>query len=126
MLIVAHGCVQATNGKQQVAPMLEPLAEWPQQVGMSADTQIILAADTGYFSQANVQACEQAGIVALIACKREAHSGWLDRHLAPTPELPEQPTALGRMRHRLAPRQGDPRTRCASARSNRSSASSNR
>jgi transposase len=106
MLIVAHGCVQAPNDKQQVTPMLAPLSALAQQVGLSADTQITLAADTGYFSQANVEACEQAGIDPLIASKRESHSGWLDRRLAPVPELPEQPTALDRMRHRRATPEG--------------------
>ena len=106
MLIVAHACVQAPNDKQQVTPMLEPLSVLPQQVGLSADTEITLAADTGYFSQANVEACEQAGIVPLIACKRDAHSGWLGRRLAPAPELPEHPTALDRMRQRLATPEG--------------------
>jgi hypothetical protein len=102
MLIVAHACVQAPNDKQQVTPMLAPLAALPQQVGLSADTAVTLAADTGYFSQANGEACEQADIVPLIASQRESHSGWLDRQLAPAPKLPEHPTAVDRMRQLLA------------------------
>lgn len=102
MLILVHGCVQATNDKQQVQPMLDPLKTLPQQVGLDPDAPITLAADTGYCSQANVEACEKAGIVPLIAQKRESHSGWLDRHWAPRPVMPGNPTAMDRMRYRLA------------------------
>ncbi len=102
MLILAHGCVQASNDKRQVEPMLEPLKALPQQLGLKPDTAITLAADTGYHSQANVEACENAGITPLIAQKREAHSGWLDRRLTPLPSLPENANAVERMRHRLA------------------------
>jgi transposase len=106
MLILAYDCVQAANDKQQVTPMLAPLKALPQQIGLDNDTPIQLAADTGYFSEANVDACEAAQITPLIAQKRESHSGWLDRHLAPVPVLPADPTALETMRHRLATPEG--------------------
>nr|MCH9826631.1 transposase [Gammaproteobacteria bacterium] len=60
----------------------------------------------GYFSEHNVDACEAAQITPLIAQKREAHSGWLSRRLAPPPVKPDDPTALDRMRHRLATPEG--------------------
>jgi IS5 family transposase len=106
MLILAYDCVQAANDKQQITPMLEPLRALPQQIGEDKDTPIALAADTGYFSEANVEACEAAKITPLIAQKRESHSGWLDRRLAPTPAMPDTPTALEKMRHRLATPEG--------------------
>lgn len=106
MLILAYDCVQAPNDKQQVEPMLEPLRGLPQQIGLDPDTPIQLAADTGYFSEANVEACAAAQITPLIAAKRESHSGWLDRRLAPSPALPKDPTALDTMRHRLATPEG--------------------
>lgn len=106
MLILAYDCVQAANDKQQVEPMLGPLGALPQQIGLDKDTPITLAADTGYFSEHNVDACEAAQITPLIAQKREAHSGWLSRRLAPPPVKPDDPTALDRMRHRLATPEG--------------------
>jgi transposase len=102
MLVVRHGCVQASNDKQQVEPMLDALRALPQQIGQAPETPITLVADSGFFSQANVEACEAAKITPLIAQKREAHSGWLNRTLAPVPALPENANALERMRHRLA------------------------
>ena len=102
MMILAHGCVQAANDKQQVEPILAPLQALAQRLGQDSDPGITLAADTGYYSQANVEACERAGITPLIAQKREAHSGWLDRRRAPVSSLPVNANAVERMRHRLA------------------------
>lgn len=106
MLILAYDCVQAPNDKQQVKPMLDPLKALPQQIGLNNDTPITLAADTGYFSEANVEACATARIAPLIASKRESHSGWLAGRLAPPPTMPDNPTALERMRDRLATPEG--------------------
>jgi transposase len=106
MLIVAHDAVQAANDKRQVEPMLEPLQILPQQVGIEPVTPTTLLADTGYFSQANVEACAGHGIVPMVAEKRDTHRGWLDRKLAPIPLAPEDPTPLEAMRHRLATPEG--------------------
>jgi len=53
MLVVASGLSQAANDKQQLVPMLEALEELPGDIGVV--TQLL--ADTGYFSEANVNAC---------------------------------------------------------------------
>jgi hypothetical protein len=65
-LLAADVC-QATNDKQQLAPMLGKLAALPADLGQPE----ILLADTGSFSAANVQACGVAGIEPLIALGRE-------------------------------------------------------
>lgn len=106
MLILAYGCVQAPNDKQQLTPMLDPLSALPQQIGLDQHTAITLVADAGYFSEANVDACAAAQIMPLIAQKRDSHSGWLDRCLALPPVMPDNPTALEQMRHRLATPEG--------------------
>lgn len=107
MLIVQHNCVQAANDKQQVEPMLEALQALPQQLDMEHAAPIQLVANTGYFSQANVEQCEDAGIVLLIAQQRESHSGWLDRRLAPPPSRPDDKApALEKMRYRLVTPEG--------------------
>ncbi len=97
MLIVQTNAVQDTNDKQQVVPMLEKLAALPEELGeISA-----LVADTGYCSEANVDACSKREIEALIAMSREAHhQNPLERFAEPLP-LPEGATSMEAMRHRL-------------------------
>jgi IS5 family transposase len=91
--------VQAPNDKQQVAPMLGKLQGLPEELN---GTQELLA-DNGYFSEANVNACDAAGIAPLIALKRdEHHPHWSARFAepsgpAPAPDAPP----LDRMQHRL-------------------------
>src|ERR1035437_9384166 len=57
LLVVAVDVVQAPNDKQQLAPMLGKIGALPEDLG---DPETLLA-DTGYFSAANVEACEKAG-----------------------------------------------------------------
>jgi transposase len=69
LLVVATDVVQASNDKQQVTPMLAKLDALPDELG----TIETLLADTGYFSEANVQACVAAEIDPLIAIGRQPH-----------------------------------------------------
>ena len=102
LLVVAEAVTQATNDKEQVAPMLEQLAALPQSLGKVDQ----LLADTGFFSGKNVVACEKAGIEALIAVARdEHHVGWRERFTEPVP-LSETATAAERMAHRLKTKAG--------------------
>ena len=65
-----------------------------------------LLADSGYFSEANVEACAGAGVAPLIAHRRERHHlSWQDR-FAQAPPAPENATPLEAMRHRLATPEG--------------------
>lgn len=66
LLVVSTNVVQAANDKQQLAPMVEQLKALPEEIGKPET----LLADNGYFSAANVTACEVAGIVPLIATGR--------------------------------------------------------
>ncbi|TXL69075.1 IS1182 family transposase, partial [Vineibacter terrae] len=98
MLVVSTDVVQAANDKQQIEPTLEQLGQLPEALG-SPDS---LLADSGYFSAANVTACAAAGIAPLIAMGRERHHpSWRER-FAPAPPVPDNPTPLAAMRHRLA------------------------
>ena len=102
MLVLAHDVVQAANDKQQVEPMLEQLARLPDALGKPGT----LLADSGYFSEANVDACAEAGIAPLIAPGRERHNrSWRERFAAAPPE-PDNPTPLAAMLHRLATPEG--------------------
>ena len=69
LLEVATTMVQASNDKQQLAPMLAKPAALPDQLG---DVVTILA-DNGYFSAANVAASAAAGIDPVIAMGRQPH-----------------------------------------------------
>ena len=102
LLVVAADVVQATNDKQQLAPMLGKLAALPEDLGQPET----LLADTGYFSAANVQACGAAGIEPLIALGREAHHPSLSERFAEAPPAPDDPTPVEAMAHRLKTPEG--------------------
>src|SRR3982750_875672 len=102
LLVVANTVVQATNDKQQIEPMLGQLAVLPPELGQ-VET---LLADTGYFSEANVQAWGAAGIDPLLAMGRQPHHPPLAERFAPDPPPPEQPTPLEAMAHRLRTQEG--------------------
>jgi hypothetical protein len=102
LLVVAATVVQASNDKQQVAPMLEKLDALPEELG-AVET---LLADTGYFSEANVQACVAAAIDPLIAMGRQPHHPPLGERFAPVAPLPDKPTPLEAMAHRLKTPEG--------------------
>jgi transposase len=102
MLVVATGVTQAANDKQQLAPMLKTLAELPEELGAVRE----LLADAGYFSQANTEACVQAGIEPSLAPGRESHHlPWQERFAEP-PALDEPVDALVQMKHRLTTQDG--------------------
>ena len=69
MLVIAAGLTQAANDKQQITPMVETLGALPEKLGEVSE----LLTDAGYFSEANVATCVEAGIDPLIATGRESH-----------------------------------------------------
>lgn len=102
MLVVAPRITQAANDKEQIAPVLQALAQLPEDLGTVSE----LLADNGYFSKDNVKGCAQAGIEPLIALGREAHHpGWKERFAEAPPE-PASPDPVERMRQRLKTREG--------------------
>src|SRR5918993_325899 len=102
LLVVAADVCQATNDKQQLAPMLGKLAALPEDLGKPET----LLADAGYFSAANVETCQTAGIAPLIALGREAHHPSLSERFAEAPPAPDDPTAVEAMAHRLKTLEG--------------------
>jgi len=102
MLVVAQDVVQAPNDKRQIEPMLDRLDQLPEELGSAAT----LLADSGYYSEANVEACVEAGLVPMIAPGRERHHrSWRDCFAA-APPAPDDPTPLQAMLHRLATPEG--------------------
>ena len=102
LLVVATDVVQAANDKQQLQPMLNQVIALPDTLG-KAET---LLADNGYFSAANVAACEAAAVQPLIAMGREAHHPSLSERFADAPPPPRDPTRVEAMAYRLATREG--------------------
>ena len=88
--LLAADVVQAPNDKRQLAPMLNKLAVLPEDLGQPET----LLADTGYFSAANVEACQAAGIAPLIALGREDHHPSLGERFAEAPPAPDDPTPV--------------------------------
>jgi len=105
LLVIAADVVQAPNDKQQLAPMLDKIADLPDEFGKVGE----LLADHGYFSEANVNACAAAGIDPVIAMGREAHHPSLDERLAGSPPPPQNPSPLQAMNHRLQTSEGKKR-----------------
>ena len=90
------------NDKRQVAPALAGLDGLPAVLGKPVG----LLADTGYFSRANVERCEAAGLTPYIATGREGHNLPLaERHARPPP-CPPDADAATRMAHRLKTPEG--------------------
>lgn len=102
MLVMVPHVTQATNDKEQVAPMVEKLQALPEEVNRPE----VFLADTGYFSEKNVETCNAAGIEPLIAVGRdEHHPHWRDRFEEPDP-LSEAASPVEQMKHRLKTQAG--------------------
>lgn len=96
-LIVATHITQQPNDKLELEPTLENLATLPIKVGTVTE----LIADSGYFSETNVTACESREITPYIAVGRDPHnqSPW-ERFQEPPP-LPDDADPVTTMKHRL-------------------------
>ena len=102
MLILASHVTQATNDKEQVEPMVAKMQANP--AGLNQPDTFL--ADTGYFSQKNVEACNAAKIAPLIAVKRdEHHPQWRERFTEPAP-LAEDASPVDAMKHALKTKAG--------------------
>jgi transposase len=96
-IIVSAHVTQEPNDKRQMKPTLEKLAALPRELGEVTG----LISDSGYFSEANVQACESQGITPYIAVDREHHNQDLWDRFREPPALPDDADAVSRMKHRL-------------------------
>lgn len=88
------------NDKQQLRPMLNKVVALPGALGKAGT----LLADNGYFSAANVAACEAVAVRPLIAMGREAHHPPPGERFAEPPL--ENPTPAEAMAYRLATPEG--------------------
>lgn len=101
MVLVPH-VSDAGNDKEQIEPMIEKMQTNPE--GLNQPDTIL--ADTGYFSQKNVEACNGAKITPLIAVKRDAHHpAWRERFTEPAP-LAGDASPVDTMKHALQTKTG--------------------
>lgn len=101
-LVIGATVTKASNGKEQVVPVLEQMAALPKTLGHLDQ----LLADTGFCSSTNVTACGNAGIEPLLAVARdEHHPDWRERFTEPE-RLPEETSPMQRMAHRLKTKAG--------------------
>ncbi len=102
MLVVVVDVTQTPNDKQEIEPTLEKLDALPEELGEVEN----LLADTGYFSAANVEACEQAGVAPLIAMGRQPHHPPLAERFETAPPAPENATPVEAKAHWLKTPEG--------------------
>lgn len=102
MLVVVPYITQATNDKQQIEPALEKIGALPE--GINAPKSLL--ADTGYFSERNVDLCLDADVEPFISMGRDAHHpDWKERFSEPGP-LPANATPVEKMKHTLKTKAG--------------------
>lgn len=102
MLIVSSHISQSPNDKQEIEPTLEALTSLPETVG-EVNT---LIADSGYFSEANVETCTETNIEPLIAIGRQKHHQTLQERFGYHEPLPDNAGPVDSMRHRLKTTEG--------------------
>ncbi len=102
MLVVAAHVTQASNDKRQIVPTLEAMGKLPPCLGKAQS----LVADTGYFSAANVRACEAQGIEPSLSMRRETHHLPLLDRFAEDTQAPPTDDPVQAMAHRLSTRAG--------------------
>jgi transposase len=101
-LILEGHLSQRTNDKQELEPALQRLDQLPEKVG-SPDR---LAADSGYYSSGNAEACEDHRITPYVSPGREKHNQtWKERFSDPG-EPPDEESGLEAMAYRLETREG--------------------
>jgi len=101
-LIVAAHITQQSNDKLELEPTLKNLAALPKQLGTVTE----LLADSGYFSETNVNACVREEITPYIAVDRQSHNRSLWERFKEPPPLPDDADSVTTMKRRLKTKAG--------------------
>ena len=101
-LIVTAHITQQSNDKLELEPTLKNLAALPKQLGIVTE----LLADSGYFSETNVNACVGEEITPYIAVDRQSHNRSLWERCKEPPPLPDDADLVTTMKHRLKTKAG--------------------
>ena len=101
-LIVVNHASPNPNDKQELQPALDNLQQLPEELGRVNH----VLTDNGFYSEANVKACEPAGLTPLIAMGRTGHHPTLEERFADPGEAPDTAAPVARMEHRLRTPEG--------------------
>jgi transposase len=101
-IIVAASVTDETNDKKQVRPMVEQLKQNLAAVGVTEKVKEMVA-DSGFYSEANVEYLEAEGIDPYIATGRLKHH---EQVAAPRGRCPQGLTAKQRMARKLRAKRG--------------------
>ena len=99
-LIVHQHVTQNTNDKQEIAPTLNWFTNYPELKPPS------LLADAGYFSEHNIHQCEDNKVTPYISFGKDRHNQPLEKRFKVEEPLPENPTVVEKMKHRLQTKEG--------------------
>lgn len=99
-LIVQQHVTQNTNDKQEVTPTLKWFKENPELKPPS------FLADAGYFSEHNIYQCEESEITPYISFGKDGHNQPLEERFKAEEPLPDNPTLVEKMKHRLQTKEG--------------------
>lgn len=102
MCITSAHVTQTPNDKQEIVPPPEALKALPEELGR-VDT---LLADTGYFSESNVEECIESEITLLMSSGRQKHNQPLQERFSQPEPLPDNATAIEKMHHWLKTSEG--------------------
>lgn len=102
MMVITRHVSQACNDKREVVPTLQQITALPAVLG---EVQSLIT-DNGFFSQANVVACSNAGVEPLLALGRQSHHMPMLERFAPDDPAPQTTDPTVRMAHRLGTKAG--------------------
>lgn len=95
-LILHHHVTQNSNDKQEIIPTMKWYERHPQLKPSEA-----FNADAGYFSEDNIKACEKNKMTPYISFGKEQHNQPLEERFKEAEPLPQDPTSVEKMKHRL-------------------------
>lgn len=102
MLVVIANVSQAPNDKREITGVLDKISALPEGLGPVRS----LLADTGYYSAANVAACEAQFIEPMLSMKRDSHHIPVLERFAEDAPPPETDDPVAKMAHRLRTKKG--------------------
>lgn len=98
-VIVAADVVQASNDKGQLVPMVELTCENLEE------TPLVFSADSGYWTEADLERLEHYEIEAFVAPGKIRHREWREQKIVTAP-MPDGLCRKDQMRHRLRTERG--------------------
>ncbi len=100
-LIIQNHVTQNGNDKLEITPAIK----W-YEIHPELKPSVALNADAGYFSEENVKLCVKHDITPYISFGKEQHNQPLEERFKEADPLPDNPTDIERMKHRLQTKKG--------------------